>query len=65
MSKSVLLVDIPANQTVGHLREAIWEKKRAALANIVDADDLTLWKVGSFSPLSLIYADEILSGTCI
>ena len=46
-----------------HLKNAIWEMNRVILVN-VDAPQVTLWKVGGFSPLSLIYAHEILSGTC-
>ncbi|KAF9917553.1 hypothetical protein BGZ65_012839, partial [Modicella reniformis] len=37
-------VDIPADGTVGHLKDRIKEKKPNDFADI-DADELTLWKV--------------------
>ena len=55
-------IDIDVNLTVAHLKEEIVKKNPGTFAN-VDAYKLVLWKVGGFSPLSLIYAHEILSGT--
>jgi hypothetical protein len=61
-SRSPLSVDINDNQTVYHLKKAIVKESPVTFAS-VDAHQLTLWKVGGFSPFSLIYAHEILSGT--
>ena len=53
VSSAASLVDIGDNRTVGHLKKEIVKDKPGALAN-VDADELTLWKVSGFPPLSLI-----------
>jgi len=44
VSASPFPVDIEDNQTVGHLKEAIVNKKPRSLSN-VEPDELKLWKV--------------------
>jgi hypothetical protein len=56
-------IDIDNNKTVDHLKRAIVKENSLTFPN-VDAHQLNFWKVGGCSPLSLIYAHEILSGTC-
>jgi len=50
VSSSAFSVDIEHSITVGHLKDAILEKKSVTFANL-DADQLKLWKVSGFSPL--------------
>ncbi|SRR6266508_1784565 len=52
---SAFSVDIDDNRTVDDLKKAIVKEKSSAFANY-DADQLKLWKVGGFTPLSLIHA---------
>ena len=54
-------VDLEDDRTVGHLKEEIVKKKPATFTD-VDADELILWEVSSFSPLSLIHAHNFPEG---
>ena len=54
-------VDIEDNYLVGHLKCAIVAKKPKAFA-YVDPDELRLWKVSGFPPLSLIQGSQLPEG---
>jgi hypothetical protein len=56
-SDSLFLVDIKDSKTVGHLKKTIMKEKPVTFAN-VDADQLKLWKVSGFSPLTELCLQE-------
>jgi len=60
VSKDSFQVDVDDNETVTSLKEAIVKKKPVTFANI-EADELTLWQVSGFSPLSQIYTYKFLA----
>jgi len=64
VSKDSFQVDVDDNETVSSLKEAIVKKKPVTFANI-EADELTLWQVSGFSPLSQIYTHEFLAKVSI
>jgi hypothetical protein len=58
VSKSEFLVDIEYTPSVGHLKGAIVKASPNTFPG-VDAHQLTVWKVGSFSVVSPIFVYQV------